>query len=158
MPRIAHTLKGRLLAFAFVVALGAAAPARASLGGASDSVEADAKALSAVRLPTAPRGAYSVYELDTGATRVREYISRSGVVFGLAWDGLSHPDLGRLLGSYAPAWREADRQTPRAPGHRHRTVAARNLVVEKWGHMRSLRGRAWDPALLPPGVSVDELR
>ena len=32
------------------------------------------------------------------------------------------------------------------------------VVVEKWGHMRNLQGRAYAPALLPPGVSSDEIR
>jgi hypothetical protein len=149
----------RVLPFLLLpAALLAAVPARATLGGTADSVELDRRALSAVRTAGAIRGAYSVHELDAGTLRVREYVSRSGVVFGVAWDGLSHPDLGMLLGSYAAAWREAERQTPRSPGHRHRTVSSGNLVVERWGHMRNLHGRAWDPALLPPRVKSDELR
>jgi hypothetical protein len=139
-------------------ALGAPAPARASLGGKADSVEADRKALSAARRATVARAGYTVEEVDTGAVRVREYVSPSGVVFAVAWNGLAHPDLDTLLGSYAAAWREADRQVPRTPGRRSRAVRTPRLVVERWGHMRDWQGRAYDPALLPAGVSVDEIR
>ena len=139
-------------------ALGAAAPARASLGGKADSVEADRKALSAARRATVARAGYTVEEVDTGAVRVREYVSPSGVVFAVAWNGLAHPDLDTLLGSYAAAFRQADRQVPRTPGRRSRAVRTPRLVVERWGHMRDWQGRAYDPALLPAGVSVDEIR
>jgi hypothetical protein len=37
-------------------------------------------------------------------------------------------------------------------------LKANNVVVEKWGHMRNLQGRAYAPALMPQGVSVDEIR
>jgi hypothetical protein len=32
------------------------------------------------------------------------------------------------------------------------------VVVERWGHMRDLHGRAYLPALLPDGVTVDDLQ
>jgi len=31
-------------------------------------------------------------------------------------------------------------------------------VVETWGHMRAMRGRAYVPALVPAGVALDEIR
>ncbi|HSB20716.1 MAG TPA: DUF2844 domain-containing protein [Anaeromyxobacteraceae bacterium] len=151
-------MRGRLQMLLLAAALVAAAPARASLGGKADSVEADRKALSAARRATVARAGYTVEEVDTGAVRVREYVSPSGVVFAVAWNGLAHPDLDTLLGSYAAAWRQADRQVPRTPGRRSRAVRTPRLVVERWGHMRDWQGRAYDPALLPAGVSVDEIR
>jgi hypothetical protein len=134
------------------------APAQASLGGTVDSVETDRRSLAADRRSTVTGVGYVVHELEAGGTRVREYLSPGGVVFGVAWDGLAQPDLGALLGSYAAAWREADRQVARAPGRRHRTVATPSLVVERWGRMRHLRGRAFDPTLLPLGVKADEIQ
>jgi hypothetical protein len=136
----------------------AASPARAALGGAVASVESDRRALAATRLPSVAGPGFQVQEVDTGGTRVRQYLSPAGVVFGVAWDGLAHPDLDTLLGGYAATWREADARTPRVPGRRSRTVTAPSVVVERWGHMRNLRGRAWDPALLPPGVTADAIR
>jgi hypothetical protein len=150
-----ETVHRRLLALLY---LAVATTASASLGGTADSVETDRRALSAERLPTVARTGYQVHEVQAGGTRVRQYVSPAGVVFGVAWEGLAHPDLDTLLGSYAAAWREADRQAPRSPGRRSRSVVAPNLVVERWGHMRHLQGRAYDPALLPPGVKADEIR
>jgi hypothetical protein len=46
----------------------------------------------------------------------------------------------------------------RQPGRRHVTVKTDGVVVEKWGHMRNLQGRAYAPALIPQGVSVDEIK
>jgi hypothetical protein len=138
--------------------LAVATPALAALGGTADTVETDRRALAASRLPATAEAGFRVEELELGGTRVREYLTPQGVVFGVAWEGLIHPDLGTLLGSYASIWREADRRTPRAPGRRGRTVVAPHLVVETWGHMRHLQGRAYDPDLLPAGVTPDAIR
>jgi len=130
----------------------------AALGGSADTVESDRMALSAVRDATATHNGYSVHEFESGATVVREYVSSSGVVFGIAWNGLVHPDLDQLLGSYAGAYHRALQQTPRKPGRRSIQLKTDSVVVEKWGHMRNLQGRAYDPALIPAGVGVDEIR
>ncbi len=136
----------------------AAVRAHATLGGSIDSVESDGKALSAVRTAMTAHSNYTVHEFDSDSTAVREYVSSSGIVFGIAWNGLIHPDLEQLLGSYAGEYQKALRQTPRKPGRRHIRLKTDSIVVEKWGHMRNLQGRAYDPALIPSGVSVDEIR
>jgi hypothetical protein len=132
--------------------------ALATLGNNADSVESDRKALLGVVRGTASRNGYTVQEFASDATTVREYVSSSGVVFAIAWNGLSHPDLTPLLGSYSGEYRHALRQTPRKPGRRALQVKANGVVVEKWGHMRNLQGRAYAPALIPSGVSVDEIK
>jgi len=141
-----------------VAVLGITLPSRASLGGLADSVEADRVALSGTRRPSVNRGRYAVQEMEVGATRVREYVSPSGEIFAMAWDGLAHPDLGTLLGAYASEWRLADRQAVRVPGRRTGSITTPNMVVERWGRMRDLHGRAYLPALLPEGVQVDEIQ
>lgn len=131
---------------------------QATLGEFAASVESDRKALSAVQSSREVRNGYTIQEVSSHSTVVREYVSSSGAVFGIAWNGLTHPDLNQLLGSYAAEYREALQQTPRKPGYRHLQVKTDRIVVEKWGHMRNLRGRAYVPALIPPGVSVDEIK
>ena len=131
---------------------------QATLGEFAASVESDRKALSAVQSSGEVRNGYTIQEVSSDSTVVREYVSSSGVVFGIAWNGLTHPDLNQLLGSYAAEYLEALQQTARKPGYRHLQVKTGRIVVEKWGHMRNLRGRAYVPALIPPGVSVDEIR
>jgi hypothetical protein len=135
-----------------------ARPAAAALGESASTVEGDRAALSAVRHSATPQSGYSVHEFESDATVVREYVSPSGIVFGIAWNGLVHPDLDQLLGSYAGKYHRALQQTPRGLGRRRIQLKTGSLVVEKWGHMRNLQGRAYDPALIPDGVSVDEIR
>lgn len=131
---------------------------QAALGESSDSITLDKKALSAVRRTTTVRNGYTIHEIASDSTVVREYVSPSGIVFGIAWNGLIHPDLTQLLGAYAGEYEETLRQTPRQPGRRRLQVKTNRLVVEKWGHMRNLQGRAYAPSLIPPGVSIDEIR
>lgn len=143
-----------------LVALVLSIPARAhaTLGGPADSVEADRKALSAVRRSTTPVDGYTVQEVVSDANTVREYVSSSGVVFAVAWNGFTHPDLTVLLGVYAGEYQKASKQTPRTPGRRSSQVKGGRVVVETWGHMRNLRGRAYVPTLIPHGVSLDEIK
>jgi len=130
----------------------------AALGGSADSVETDRKVLSAAPAAITVRNGYTVHEVKSDANTVREYISASGVVFAIGWNGLAPPDLEPLLGTYADEYRQALRKTARKPGQRHLQVKADRVVVEQWGHMRNLQGRAFVPALIPPGVSNDEIR
>jgi hypothetical protein len=140
------------------VAFAAAPRVQATLGESVDSVSLDRKALSAVRGVTTVRNGYSVHIIESPSTVIREYVSPSGVVFGIAWNGMLHPDLTQLLGAYTSEYREALQQTPRIPGQRRLQVKTDGLVVQKWGHMRNLQGRAYAPALIPPGVSIDEIK
>lgn len=156
-------MKRRIFALLFCLGLAAvsfptAQRAHAALGESADSVESDRKALSAARYAATTRNAYTIQEVKSDAATVREYVSSSGVVFAVAWNGLSHPDLSPLLGSYAGEYRQALRQIPRKPGRRHLEVKGDRVVVETWGHMRNLQGRAYAPALIPQGVRVDEIK
>jgi hypothetical protein len=139
-------------------ALGTAQPVHATLGESADSVMTDRKALSAVQDVTTTRNAYTVQEISSDSVAVREYISPSGMVFGIAWNGLIHPDLTLLLGSYTSEYQKSVRQTPRKPGHRFSQIKTDRIVVEKWGHMRNLRGRAYVPSLIPSGVTINEIK
>jgi len=142
-----------------VVSLLIAQQTHAALGESVNSIESEQNALGAVKHAAKIREGYSIHEFTLDGTTVREYVSPTGIVFGIAWNGLAHPDLTRLLGSYTGEYETALRQTPRKPGlRRHEVIKTERVVVEKWGHMRNLQGRAYAPALLPPGVSSDEIR
>jgi len=142
-----------------LVALFATTPrSQAALGESVDSVESDRKAFSAVRGAITAHNEYTVHQVDSDSTTVREYVSTSGLVFAVAWNGLAHPDLTQLLGSYEDEFQRTLRETPREPGRRRLQVKTNQVVVEEWGHMRNLQGRAYVPALIPSGVSVDEIK
>lgn len=130
----------------------------ATLGESVDSVETDRKAFSAVQSSATGHKGYTVKEIESDSNLVREYVSPSGVVFGIAWNGLLHPDLSQLLGSYSGEYNNALRKTPRRQGQRRLRVKTNGVVVEKWGHMRNLQGRAYAPALVPEGVNIDEIK
>ncbi|GAM09294.1 hypothetical protein OR1_01569 [Geobacter sp. OR-1] len=136
-------------------------PARqagAALGDSAGSIASDRKALRAVQRATTVRSGYTVQEIGSDATTVREYVSPAGVVFAVSWNGRVHPDLNALLGSYAGEYQSALKQTPRKRGLRRQKVESSQVIVEKWGHMRNLQGRAYAPALVPSGVVIDEIR
>jgi uncharacterized protein DUF2844 len=145
----------RIALAAAAVAL--AGRASAGLGEPAEAVAADRKALQAEPGGTVAHEGYTVERMASPGHAVREFVSPSGVVFGVAWDGISHPDLSRLLASYAPEYQRAAAK-PSPAGRRRRRVRTEHVVVEAWGHMRSLHGRAYVPALVPPGVTIDAIR
>jgi hypothetical protein len=130
----------------------------AALGESDESVELDRKELQADRVGTEKVNDYTVHEIGSDVVVVREYVSRSGLVFALVWRGIVQPDLTHLLGSYAAEYREATLHMAPQKGRRHLLVKTPGITVEKWGHMRDMHGRAYAPALIPAGVSVDEIR
>ncbi len=136
--------------------------ARAALGESVDSIGTDREMVSPEKVTSKvisnAYANYTVYQLNYDGTSVREYVSASGIVFGIAWNGLIHPDLTPLLGSYAAEYQEALGRTVRKYGERHLQVRAAHVIVQKWGHMRNLQGRAYDPDLIPAGVTVEEIR
>jgi len=156
-------MKRRLYILSFslgllVVTLATVRLASATLGESADSATTDRKALSAVRSTTKVATGYTVQVIESDSITIREYISPNDIVFAVAWTGLINPDLTQLLGSYADEYHQAVKKIPRKPGRRFNQVKTSRLVVEKWGHMRNLQGRAFVPNLIPPGVSVDDIK
>lgn len=155
-------MKRRIYDFFLCLCFCAALPvplALATLGESVDSVAADQKALSGGKKSILSGNGYTIHQFETGGSCVREYVSPSGIVFGIAWNGPAYPDLKPLLGSYAADYQKALRETPRNRGRRHQSIVKTDrVVVEKWGTMRDLQGRAYAPALIPPGVTIDEIK
>jgi hypothetical protein len=133
--------------------------AYATLGGTADSVEADRKHFKAVKKNSTNRSNYSVEEMAVGGTKVREYISPDGLVFGVAWSGLRHPDLSVLLGKYADEYQKERTQKTQTRGRKNNSsVKTDNITVEQWGHMRKLQGRAYIQSQLPEGMKPNEIK
>jgi hypothetical protein len=132
--------------------------AYATLGERADSVAKDRKALSAVQRSTTTGANYTVQEVASDTTTVREYLNADGVVFAVAWNGRAHPDLETLLGSYAGEFKKALNKHKRKHGERQLKLTSDQMVVETGGHMGNLRGRAYLPAMIPSGVSKYEIK
>ena len=146
---------GTALALTLVPAL-MSAPAWAHLGGDITSVQADTAVMRA-QIRTTPTVQYDVHEISNNGLVVREYTTRQGQVFAVTWQGPFKPDLRQLLGGYFPAFQSATGQ-PRAGSHAAFTLSQPDLVVVSTGHMRAFQGSAYIPALVPIGVSVQQLK
>ena len=129
----------------------------ATLGEPLSSLDSNRAVLKAVHKSTVIIGVYAIHEDISESGRIRQYVSSNGIVFAVAWNGVSHPDLANLLGSYYDDYNQVQRNMPRRPGNRHALLRGNRVVVEKWGHMRNLQGRAYAPTLLPIGVTTDEI-
>jgi hypothetical protein len=132
-----------------------ALPAFAGLGEDSSSVEADQAHMQGERRITQASN-YSVHEIKapTG-TIIREYVSASGQVFGVAWQGPWHPDMRQILASYFETYRQAaEAHANSHTGRRPLVINQPDLVVRSGGHMRAFAGQAYVPALLPKGVTA----
>lgn len=134
------------------------APAMAHLGGDADSVAADRDAMHA-QLSSTPMQLYSLHEIDTpSGTVVHEYSTRPGTVFAVTWQGQLPPDLAQLFGNYYKQYQDAAAAHSRPGMHRQLNFANPDFVVESTGRLRSFRGKAYVPSLVPAGVSVAELQ
>lgn len=131
----------------------------AALGGSSQSVQADQAQMKA-KLKTTQAVSYAVHEIaaPTG-TVVREYVSPGGRIFGVTWEGPFVPDMRLLLGTYFERYSAlAKAQRESRMGRQPLDIREPGLVVQTAGHMRAYVGRAYDPELLPAGVSADDIR
>lgn len=139
----------------------AAAPAWAGLGAAPTAAVANdtgavvAGRAKAASRPTASAG-YTVNEIHTAAGGlITEYVSPSGVVFGISWRSPIMPDLHELLGAYFPTFEQAA-VASRSSGRRGPiAIDGADLVLQSGGRMRDYRGRAYVPGLLPANVAGD---
>ncbi len=139
------------------VLLALALPAWAALGEQQTSIQADqAHMRAALRIINA--GTHTVHELQApNGPTVREYVSASGKVFAIAWQGPSHPDFRQLLGSYYDQFQQALEQRERR-GHGPVNIQLPGLVFQSGGHMGALSGRAYLPDQLPAGLRAESIR
>jgi hypothetical protein len=138
--------------------LGFSLPASASLGGHASSIESDRAQMNA-RLQVTRYDTYEVHEIQApGGTVVDEYVSAAGTVFAVTWRGQFPPPMEQILGTYFQQYSAALQARPRMYGHRPLNIQAQGLVVQTGGHMRAHFGRAYDPNLLPQGLTVNEIQ
>lgn len=143
----------KIILAAFVVLLLGSTPGWAVLGEYENSVASDQQHMRAQLRETAHQG-YSIKQLSSAdGMTVREYVSSAGLVFGISWQGPTMPDLRQLLGSYFGQLQQAaqSRRQRRGP----LVVRTKDFVLESGGHMRSFRGRAYVPSLVPSGVPAE---
>lgn len=127
----------------------------AALGGDVSSVQSDqAHMRASIRLTQ--NAMYTTHELQSPAgTTVREFVSRGGKVFGVAWQGPFMPDLRQVLGDYYDQYEQAARQHH---SHGPMTLQLPGLIVRSGGHQRAFAGQAYLPEMVPQDVRAEEIR
>lgn len=148
---------GNHLAVAALAALFLSAPAFAVLGGDAATVQADSARMKADahRVNRDDRYTVHIITLPSG-TRVREYVSPQGKVFGVAWQGPVRPDLQQLMGSYFDDYAQGVRS--KRTRRQATRIEERDLVVTMGGHARALTGRAYVKSLLPQDVAPEDIQ
>jgi len=131
----------------------------ASLGGDLASVHDDQAKMQGT-LQTTSNQSYNVNEIQAPSGVVlREYVSPSGNVFGVAWQGRTHPDLHQVFGAYYDQYVQAVKaQRAQRHGHGPLLIQQPGLVILIGGHMRALTGKAYLPQSLPAGMRAEEIR
>ncbi len=129
----------------------------ATLGESVESIEADRALISGVRQDAETKAKYTIHTIVSDSVTIRQYVNNStGKIFGIGWNGFRHPDITKLLGSSATEY--ASQTSPRRPGSRSRSFKSAELVVEHWGRMTRLGGHAFNPKLLPAGVTANDIK
>ena len=153
-------MRSRVYSGAIAVALAgagfiAASDAWAALGQRVDSVATDATRLAAIAHASIVQAAYTVHTITLpSGTVVREYAGADGIVFGVAWEGPTLPDLKTTLGAAFDRFVNASPTRGGGP----LAVSASDLVVYSGGHLRAFSGHAYLPMALPAGVDAGVVR
>ncbi len=139
-----------------MIALATPFPAMATLGGDEESVRSDQVQMRAsLRISRAQ--SFSIHEMTVASgVSVRQYVSPSGKVFAVSWEGPARPNLRQLLGSYFDRVSAAAQSPNRRRGPLF--IQEPGLVYQQGGHMRFLHGKAYIPELVPQGVDIDAIR
>jgi hypothetical protein len=126
--------------------------ALAALGDEQGALEAERVQLKA-SVRALPGTAYDVVEMQTElGVAIKQYLSKSGVVFAVRWQGPFKPDLRQLLGPYFSAYERTPRPEHDKRSRTHSHVASPSVVVQSGGRPRAFAGFAYLPKLVPVGV------
>jgi hypothetical protein len=125
--------------------------AQATLGQNVSTVAGDAVWMHAITHTVSQRTGYVMHRLTLpSGTVVREFVSLRGVVFGVAWEGPTLPDLKATLG---PAFDQYVAATATRRGS-PLAVSTGDLLIFSTGHMRAFAGHAFLPLAVPAGVDI----
>jgi Protein of unknown function (DUF2844) len=167
MKRLNAKHTGLNRALVVVVLLVLSTPAFAVLGDNAASVLTDQARMKGT-LRSVDRQTYVMHEITASyGAKVREYVSPSGVVFGVAWEGQFPPNFEQLLGPYFQQLQQASAQEKTAvQGSEQQTshgrgpavIQAPGIVFVQSGHTHSFHGQAYIPQLVPQGVAASDIR
>ncbi len=136
-----------------------AMPAFAALGGDAASIDTDVAQMRASR-GVEQTDAYTVHQLKTqSGTMVREYLSPSGKVFAVSWQGQFVPDMQQLLGTYFDKYSAAVKANKEAHIGRHPLdLQLPGLAVQMNGYARNFHFRAYIPQQVPAAAKLGDIQ
>ena len=128
-------------------------PAWATLGQNVSSVDTDSQALRGKHSVVTKVG-YNMHQITLSDNSVvNEFVSPDGMVFGVSWQGHFIPNLNQLLGIYMADLQQGQRT--QVVRRRAVTIRGDDFVFSNVGHLRSFRGRAYVPSLVPANLSPE---
>lgn len=146
---------GRLACAMFVASGVLSMPAQATLGQNVSTVASDLARMHAVTHTVSMRTGYAMHLITLpSGTVVREYVAPNGMVFGVAWEGPTLPDMKTLLGAAFDPFVAANATRPATP----LAVSNSDLVIFSSGHLRAFAGHAYLPQAMPAGVDISVIQ
>ena len=131
----------------------------ASLGGHRDGIDSEKDKLKAVKaVEVFPGSNYTVVRITTPYSVVNQYTDSNGAIFAVTWRGNSPPDLSVVLGKHFQDYKTARETSAPRRGRRPLLIKTGKIVVRHFGHMRDIRGLAYQPELIPQGVQAEDLQ
>lgn len=109
------------------------------------------------RLELVEKSNYTIHKLTYDETAIKEFSLPSGTVFAVSWRGPSEPDLSQILGHYYDDYKSASKRNHAQHNRSPRILKSKTIVVEKFGHMRDIRGRAYILNLLPKDFTPEDI-
>lgn len=150
------TLITRFMCWLFVLSLSPAC-LHAELGSASITSGRSVDIKSSQAITSAKPSSYEIKKIITqDGIEIHEYLTTSGLVFGMYWRGESKPDLAPLLGNFYGRYQAALAQitTARTPI----AVQSSDFVLQTGGRMNDFFGIAFLPPLAPQGMSINDIK
>ncbi len=122
-----------------------------------DSVKRDQLTFRGNRHSTV-KDTFTIHEISLSGRLIKEYVNRDGIVFAVAWRGISQPDLAVLFGSYYQEYLSETSRQNQNQRNSLRMTKTKNVTVERHGHMRDIRGKAYLSRLLPANITPEEIQ
>lgn len=101
---------------------------------------------------------YTVKTVQSPASTINQYINNDGNVFAITWRGIATPDLHIILGKHFNEYLTEFRKHPIALGRKPFIVETSKIIVHQFGHMRDIRGLAYQVDIVPSGVNAETLQ
>jgi hypothetical protein len=150
-------MKAAMKMFLALLLSAGAATAFAGLGSAPSQPGPRILSQSAVTTPASGAAWTDLKETLDSGTEVHEYVNAQGTVFAVSWSGPFLPDLKEVLGASFDTMVKHVQE--RAGGARSQVrVQQDDVVIFSGGRPGAFQGRAWIPALLPPGFDTNAVR